>query len=63
MWGYNGSFPYFNKLKKRVDFSCLPAFVVAKENNPAFIRTMDRLKMNYSIKIFGDQIVYYGLMV
>ena len=63
MWGYNGAFPYFNKLKKQVDFSLSPAFVVAKENSPSFIRTMDRLRMIYSVKIFGDQIVYYGLKV
>jgi hypothetical protein len=61
MWGYNGAFPYFNKLKKFVDFSLSPAFVVAKENTPSFIRTMDRLKMTYSTKIFGDQVIYYGL--
>jgi hypothetical protein len=60
MWGYNGSFPFFNKLKNRTDFSLVPAFVVARENSPAFIRIMDRLRMKYSLKIFGDQIVYYG---
>jgi hypothetical protein len=63
MPGYNGPFPYFNKLKKLVDFSLSPAFVVAKENTPSFIRTMDRLKMTYSTKIFGDQFVYYGFRV
>lgn len=63
MWGYNGSFPYFNKLKKRTDFSLSPAFIVAKENSLSFTRTMDRLRMTYSIKIFGDLIIYYGLKV
>jgi hypothetical protein len=63
MWGFNGSFPYFNKLKKQVDFSLSPAFVVAKENSPSFIRTMDRLRLTYSTKIFGNQILYYGFNV
>ncbi|MGA3086363.1 MAG: discoidin domain-containing protein [Thermodesulfobacteriota bacterium] len=63
MWGYNGAFPYFNKLKKQVDFSLSPAFAIAKENTPSFIRTMDRLGMTYSVKDFGDQIVYYDFRI
>jgi hypothetical protein len=62
-WGYNGAFPYFNKLKKQVDFSLSPAFVVAKETSLSFIRTLDRLNLTYSVKIFGDQIVYYGFKI
>jgi hypothetical protein len=61
MWGYNGNFPYFNRMKKKVDFSLCPAFVVARENNLSFIQAMDRLKATYSVKTFGDQIIYYGL--
>jgi len=63
MWGYNGTFPYFNRMKKKVDFSLWPAFVVARENNASFVRTLDRLKATYSVKIFGDQIIYYGLEI
>jgi hypothetical protein len=58
--GYNGAFPYVNKLRKEVDFSLSPAFVVARENTPSFIRIMDRLKMTYAVKIFGDHVVYYA---
>jgi len=61
MWGYNDPFPYFNKLKKWVDFSLSPAFVVDKENKNSFVRTLDTMKATYSVKSFGDQLVYYGL--
>ena len=63
MWGYNGAFPYFNRMKKKVDFSLWPAFVVARENNLSFVRAMNRLRATYSVKMFGDQIIYYGLEV
>lgn len=59
--GYNGAFPYFNKLKKQVDFSLSPAFVVAEENKTSFVRTMNRLKVNYSVKVSGDQLIFYGI--
>jgi hypothetical protein len=61
MRGYNGAFPYFNRLKKIVDFSLNPAFVVARENTPSFLRIMDQFKARYFMKTWGDQAVFYGL--
>jgi F5/8 type C domain len=60
-WGYDDTFPYFNKLKKQVDFSLAPAFIVAKENEPSFVRTLKTMKTIYSVKVFGDQFVFYDL--
>jgi hypothetical protein len=59
-WGYNDAFPYFNQLKKRVNFSLSPAFVVAEENKPSFVRTLNTLPVTYSVKVFGNRIIYYG---
>lgn len=61
MWGYNDPFPYFNKFKKQVDFSLFPAFVVAKENQPSFQRTITTLNYACSVKVFGDQVIYYKI--
>ena len=63
MWGYNGSFPYFNKLKKRVDFSLSPAFVVAKENNQSFFQTIQKLNGSYQVKAMGDYFIYIRLKI
>ncbi len=63
MWGYNGSFPYFNKLKKQVDFSLFPAFVVAKENNQSFVRTIQKLNGSYQVKAIGDYFIYFRLKI
>ena len=63
LWGYNGSFPYFNKLKKRVDFSLFPAFVVAKENNQSFVRTIQKLNGSYQVKAIGDYFIYFRLKI
>jgi len=61
--GYNGAFPYLNRLKKVVDFSLRPAFVVARENQPSFIRALDTIHVTYSVKNFRDHILCYGIKV
>ena len=61
MWGYNGAFPYFNKLKRKINFSLSPAFVVSEENKSSFVRIMNIMNVAYSVKVLGDQIIYYGI--
>ncbi len=60
-WGYNGAFPYFNRLKKKVDFSLRPAFVVAEENNSSFLWAMNQFNIQWAAKTLGDQTVYYNM--
>lgn len=59
MWGYNGHYPFFNKLKRQVDFSWSSAFVVKRENNLAFARTIQELNRSYQVKVLGDYFIYY----
>jgi hypothetical protein len=61
MAGYNGAYPFFNNLKKQVDFSLKPAFVVAGENTPSFQRTLDHWGIRYRVVALGDQRVYFNL--
>jgi hypothetical protein len=61
MAGYNGAYPFLNNLKKQVDFSIKPAFVVARENIPSFQRTMDQRGIQYRVEALGDQRVYFNL--
>jgi len=61
--GYNEPFPYFNQLKKRVDFSLLPAFVVKRENNQTFAQTIQKLTDSYQVKVLGDYLIYYRLKI
>ena len=42
-----------------MDFSLSPAFIVAKENKPCLVRTMNIMKVSYSVQVFGDQSIYY----
>jgi hypothetical protein len=61
LYGYNGAFPYGIALKNRVDFSQNPAFVVAGENNQAFLTTIEKITRSYRTRIFGNYIVYSDL--
>lgn len=63
MWGYNGAFPYFNKLQKKVDFSLSSAFVVSKENSQSFVRTIKKLNGRYQVNTLGDYFIYYQLKI
>ncbi|MEW6184246.1 MAG: discoidin domain-containing protein [Thermodesulfobacteriota bacterium] len=59
--GYNGTFPYFNGLKREVDFSLKPAFIVAEENHLAMARILSELEMIWKNKPIGDQVLFFDL--
>lgn len=56
---YNGHYPFFNQLKRRVNFSWSSAFVVKRENNLAFARTIQELNVSYQVKVLGNYFIYY----
>lgn len=57
--GYNDSYPYFNRLSQRVDFSMNPAFVVKKEHLQDFTGLIESRQMTFQLKILGDYTVFY----
>jgi hypothetical protein len=59
--GYNDPFPYVNDLKRIVDFSQSPAFILKKENAPALEEVLESLKVSCVSRPFGDHILYYQL--
>jgi hypothetical protein len=61
LWGYNGAFPYRSPLKNRIDFSLKPAFIIAKENNPAFMKFIQDAGASYRVKDLGDYQIYTDL--
>ena len=63
MRGYNGHYPFFNKLKRRVDFSWSSAFVVKRENNLAFSRTIQKLNVSYQVEVLGNYFIYYHFKI
>jgi hypothetical protein len=63
LWGYNGAFPYGGSLKNRVDFSQNPAFIVAREDNPAFQMMIKTIAHSYRTRMIGNYMVYSGLEV
>lgn len=59
--GYNDSYPYFNSLSRRVDFSRNPAFLVKKEHLQDFSRNIKNHQIACRVKILGDYTLFYHL--
>ncbi len=57
--GYQDTFPYFNSMKKEIRFSSGTAFVVKREDTPAFIRTLKKIGWTAQVNLFGVYFVYY----
>ncbi len=58
--GFHDTYPFFNELKKRVDFSNAPAFVVARENHEAFIQAVQKMKgITFQVKVLKDYFIYH----
>ncbi len=59
--GYNDPFPYLNDLKRLVDFSQSPAFIIKRENAPALEKVLESRKASTINRSFGDHLLYYQL--
>ncbi|MBI5603694.1 MAG: discoidin domain-containing protein [Deltaproteobacteria bacterium] len=58
--GFQDTYPFFNDLKKRIDFSKAPAFVVGRENNEAFIQAVQKMKgITFQVKVLKDYFIYH----
>ncbi|MBI4765573.1 MAG: discoidin domain-containing protein [Deltaproteobacteria bacterium] len=57
--GYQDTFPYFNQMKREVRFSSETAFVVKEEDQPAFVRALEKNKRTARFRRFGGTFVYY----
>jgi hypothetical protein len=55
---YNEAFPFFNRMEKKVDFTLFPAFVVKKENSPAFEQTLQKMNGACRVRDLGDYRIY-----
>jgi hypothetical protein len=60
-WGYNGLYPYYNRLERKVDLALNPAFIVQEENRAAFVDILKKHQWQGSSETMGDKTIFFGL--
>jgi hypothetical protein len=60
-WGYNGLYPFYNRLERKVDLALNPAFIVQEENRAAFVDILKKHQWQGSSETIGDKTIFFGL--